>query len=633
MASAGSIFVDLLLKDQNYVQGLNRARQNTRGFAGQAQGDLAKTRQAFAGVINPVSNLSAAVRNLGIAVASYLSVQKLVQYTDTYKQLEGRLSIVVSESINLKDVQQELFDIAQRTRQPLEGIYNLYTRLAQAIPEAQRSQFDLLGVTENINKALAITGEGSAQAASAILQFTQAAASGFKGSGQEINALLDSAPRLAIALQQSFGDGSKSLKELSKDGDLTTESVLRALSSISGQAQLLAEEFEKTEVTVGQAFTKLENSFLNFIGTSDSARTSSASLANAITGLSIVFDNLDGYITKASFALDKFNSKGGSGSVITPDMFDAALPPGYTEYSDGEIQAGIDRAIAIEEQRERDKSSKAEKLAKEREKQAASDAKKRADELASAYEQNRKYILGLDSATVQYMDTQEELNELLQAGKLSQEEYTFAMKNLTKEFEENKENVNEWGIDVESFGKKAAENIQDSFADFLFDPFDQGLDGMLKGFVDTVRRMIAEAQAAQLAKYLFGETAGGEGGGFLGGILGSLGGLFGGSTFESSALRGATTAKPKMFADGGFLGPGQFGIAGEAGAELLYGGRTGVSVFNQDQMGGRGNTYQFNVGTQVNQDDILRLQQMVLATAGPGVIEQRVSQAQMRGAL
>ena len=49
-----------------------------------------------------------------------------------------------------------------------------------------------------------------------------------------------------------------------------------------------------------------------------------------------------------------------------------------------------------------------------------------------------------------------------------------------------------------AFADQAARNMQDQFAQFLFDPFEDGLKGMLKGFIDTIRQMIAQAAAAQI---------------------------------------------------------------------------------------------------------------------------------------
>lgn len=631
MASAGSIFVDLLLRDNNYRQGINRARRDTNSFSSNAKRDLGETRRAFADVINPVNNLSSAIRSLGVGIASFLSVQKVVEVSDLYKQLSSRLSLVVTENSQLVAVQDELYQIAIRTRQPLENVYNLYTRLAQAIPESQRGQFNLLEVTESINQALAITGEGSAQAASAVLQFTQAAASGFQASGQEINALLDSAPRLARAIQQSFGDGSRSLKELSEEGLLSTEVIITALQKTSGEGQKLSEEFEKTELTVSQALSNLETSFTKFIGENSFASNSVSTIAQQIQALADIFGELDANINRAIFSLQKFFSYGGDYTVITPEQMRSALPPEYTEYSQGQIQAAIDMAKRMDA--ELGKLSKDQKKEAEREAKAAQqEFLKNQREIESIYEKNRDLITGIDRETLQYMDTEKELNRLYEERLISYDELYTALQNLDAKYDESAEKVNEFGIDTEEFSKRAAENIQDAFADFLFDPFQDGLDGLLKGFVDVVRRMIAEAQAAQLAKYLFGEVAGGEGGGLLGGVFDSLGGLFGiGSSGSSSGPR-LPPPKPSFFAaDGGSFGPGRWGVVGEEGPELLYTGNTGATIIPN---GGLGGQPIYNIDARgADRGAVARIEQALFALAGPGVIEQRVSNAQIRGAL
>jgi hypothetical protein len=104
-----------------------------------------------------------------------------------------------------------------------------------------------------------------------------------------------------------------------------------------------------------------------------------------------------------------------------------------------------------------------------------------------------------------------------------------AAERLVEELKDTSDTQNEFAI-------QAARNIQTAFADFLFDPFDQGLEGMLLGFVDTVRRMVSEALAAQLAKALFGDIAGGTGGGLLG--------------------EGLNFAKSLILHDGGIVGAG-----------------------------------------------------------------------------
>ena len=84
------------------------------------------------------------------------------------------------------------------------------------------------------------------------------------------------------------------------------------------------------------------------------------------------------------------------------------------------------------------------------------------------------------------------------------------------------------------YADEAARSMQQSFADFLFDPFKDGLRGMLRDFLNVIRRMLAEAAAAKIMEALTGgggKTSKGGGGFFsqlLGGLLGGGGGGFGG---------------------------------------------------------------------------------------------------------
>ena len=87
------------------------------------------------------------------------------------------------------------------------------------------------------------------------------------------------------------------------------------------------------------------------------------------------------------------------------------------------------------------------------------------------------------------------------------------------------------------YGIQAARNMQSSFADFLFDPFEDGLGGMAKSFAKTLQRMAAEAAAAQIFKSIGGWASGYTGAGSS--WINMIGGLIAGGK-----------------ADGGYTGPG-----------------------------------------------------------------------------
>jgi hypothetical protein len=174
--------------------------------------------------------------------------------------------------------------------------------------------------------------------------------------------------------------------------------------------------------------------------------------------------------------------------------------------------------------------------------------------------------------------------------KLSEAEYLDAVKNR----------LGLIGGEVEkmsTFAENAAKNIQDSFADFLFNPFEKGLKGMLQGFGQMIQKMIAEAVAADLAKRLFGSVSGGTGSGMAGGILGAIGGLFG---FANGGI--AALGKPlPTFAGGGVSNTAAiFGEAGPEAAVPLPDGRS-IPV----TMKGGGNTIIVNVSGN-NAPDVRR---------------------------
>jgi hypothetical protein len=116
------------------------------------------------------------------------------------------------------------------------------------------------------------------------------------------------------------------------------------------------------------------------------------------------------------------------------------------------------------------------------------------------------------------------------------------------------------------FAQEAARSMQSSFAEFLFDPFENGLKGMLSGFIGVIRRMLAELAAQQLLTSFFGAFAGGSG------IVGQ---------FASAALSGL---QPR--AKGGPVTGSTPYLVGERGPEMFIPGTGGTIVPNGGGMGG-----------------------------------------------
>ncbi|WP_051301892.1 hypothetical protein [Sedimenticola selenatireducens] len=104
----------------------------------------------------------------------------------------------------------------------------------------------------------------------------------------------------------------------------------------------------------------------------------------------------------------------------------------------------------------------------------------------------------------------EQLDVLLNAGKLSWEEWAAATLNVQERMDELNGKAEETANEMDQFAIQAGRNIQSAFADFLFDPFNEGLDGMLAGFVQTIHRMVSELLAQQILRSFFTSMAGGD---------------------------------------------------------------------------------------------------------------------------
>ncbi|MER2518574.1 MAG: hypothetical protein ABTR92_19620 [Candidatus Accumulibacter phosphatis] len=196
----------------------------------------------------------------------------------------------------------------------------------------------------------------------------------------------------------------------------------------------------------------------------------------------------------------------------------------------------------------------------------------------------------------------EHLTELLEASAISMDTFGRAASMAGEDFIKMSDKVNETDDVLNEFAKSGASNIQSAFADFLFDPFKDGMNGMLQSFGNVIKQMIAQAVSADLTKRIFGDLSKG---GLGTGWLGSLGKLFtnaDGGVYSSPSLSqysGQVVSQPTFFA----FAHGA-AVAGEAGPEAILplernaSGKLGVRA-----SGGGGHSFTFNLNGVTNEAD------------------------------
>lgn len=210
----------------------------------------------------------------------------------------------------------------------------------------------------------------------------------------------------------------------------------------------------------------------------------------------------------------------------------------------------------------------------------------RIKEIAREHDAQDSRLKSLAASTDIGKNTQNMLDEslaeaALRSGKISEAVYDQIIVKLHDVTEAGKDSAGT----MSTFAEQAARNMQDAFADFLFDPFAGGVGEMARNFGTMVQRMVANAAAADLAKRMFGKASGGDGNGWVGQGLDWLAGVMAnanGNVFSSPALSaysGTVVSRPTVFPFASGIG-----LMGEAGAEAILplkrgpDGKLGVSA-------------------------------------------------------
>ncbi len=226
-------------------------------------------------------------RNLASFLAAGFGVQALVEAADTYKLVSARLNIVATSTANLDFLQRRLIESSNATRTGYKENAALFTKLAMAGEAYGISQEQSLTVTENVAKALKISGATASESAAATQQLSQAFASG-RIQGDELRSVLENSPRLAQALSTELADLGINLgnvRDKASEGKIGINELVRAFGSANITKQL-AEEFELIPITIGDSLIVARNKFIEFVGELDKATGVSNGVVNTIVFLS-----------------------------------------------------------------------------------------------------------------------------------------------------------------------------------------------------------------------------------------------------------------------------------------------------------------------------------------------------------
>lgn len=162
-------------------------------------------------------------------------------------------------------------------------------------------------------------------------------------------------------------------------------------------------------------------------------------------------------------------------------------------------------------------------------------------------------------------EEQTRLNYLLQAGAIDWDTYARAVFKAQDAFDATVVVSKKTATELDNFAKNAAQSLQGTIGSGLADIMEGNFKNIGASFKTMLFRMVADAQAAQIARALFGQAAGGSGSGFWGTALSAIGTALG---FGGAKAGGGDTMPNKAY------------LVGESGPELFVPRTAGTVVPN-----------------------------------------------------
>lgn len=268
----GTLTLDLICRTGNFTQGMRDASNS-------ANRELGRIEQSTNGATN-------AIKGMAVAALGAFSIHQVIAYTDSYTNLQNRLKLVTNSQQELNIATKDTFAIAQATAQSWGSVAQVYQRFAENSSRLGITMQQTASLTDTVSKAISISGASASSAEAALMQFGQALASGVLR-GEEFNSIAEQAPALLKAIATGLGVNIGELRKMAGEGQLTGDIVIKALTKAKASVDDL---FSKTDFTIAQSFTQLNDSVTKFVGEAGTGSGAAKTLASSIK---LVADNVD----------------------------------------------------------------------------------------------------------------------------------------------------------------------------------------------------------------------------------------------------------------------------------------------------------------------------------------------------
>lgn len=204
------------------------------------------------------SGLHSRFVKIAATVGMAFGTKKIIGLSDTIVQTTARLDMMNDGLQTTEQLQQMIFQSAQRSRAAYADTADIVAKLGQRAGDAFSSNRETIAFAENLNKMFVIAGASQQEMASASLQLTQALGSGVLR-GEELNAVFESAPNIIQSIADYLDVPIGQIRNMASEGQITADIVKNAMLTATDE---INEQFESMPMTFAQIWTQIKNEAL-----------------------------------------------------------------------------------------------------------------------------------------------------------------------------------------------------------------------------------------------------------------------------------------------------------------------------------------------------------------------------------
>lgn len=180
----------------------------------------------------------------------------IIQTADDMQTLTSQIKIATTSTKDYAHAMSEIERIAMGNMVSLDSVGQLYASNERSLKQLGKSQDEVIKFTENITTAMRVSGGSAESQAAALTQLGQAMASGVLR-GDEFNSIAEQAPVIMELLADSLGVTTGKLRDMAKEGKLTSKVVYDAIAGASASDKL-AEKSKKMSTTISGAMQNIQ---------------------------------------------------------------------------------------------------------------------------------------------------------------------------------------------------------------------------------------------------------------------------------------------------------------------------------------------------------------------------------------